>query len=407
MSSERVLTVEGLGKRYRLGATRHDSLRDRITHAVRSLGGRQRGAVRAADQLLWALRGVNFEVARGEVLGVIGGNGAGKSTLLKILSRITTPTEGRATIRGRVASLLEIGTGFHPDLTGRENIFLNGAILGMARVEILRNFDEIVAFAEVGPFVDTPVKHYSSGMYVRLAFAVAAHLEPDVLLVDEVLAVGDAQFQQKCIGKLDDVARGGRTVLFVSHNMAAVQRLCTRALLLDHGCVVFTGEPRLAVARYLSAGGRSRYQAAHVSADPQVLEAELVDVAGKSLEHVVVTDPVCVRLRIQLPAGSSGTRLGIGVTSADGTPIFTSNLDDVGVTLPPGPGQTTATVTIPANTLLAGEYHVVTCLWTESEILDLQEPAFSVSVGTGASVLYQRDASRKGFVNVRCDWALA
>ena len=189
--------------------------------------------------------------------------------------------------------------------------------------------------------------------------------------------------------------------------MAAVQRLCTRALLLDHGSVVFTGEPRLAVARYLSAGGRSRYQAAHVSAEPQVLEAELVDAAGNALEHVVVADPVCVRLRIQLPAGSSGTRLGIGVTSADGTPIFTSNLDDVGVVLPPGPGHTTATVTIPANTLLAGEYRVVTCLWTEGEILDLQEPAFSLSVATGASVLYQRDASRKGFVNVRCDWALA
>jgi lipopolysaccharide transport system ATP-binding protein len=284
---------------------------------------------------------------------------------------------------------------------------LNGAILGMSRGEILRKFDEIVDFAEVEPFVDTAVKHYSSGMYVRLAFAVAAHLEPEVLLVDEVLAAGDAQFQQKCVGKLDDVARGGRTVLFVSHNMAAVQRLCTRAIVLEHGQVVFSGDPRLAVARYLSDGGRSRFRASRDYGRPQVIEGELVDGNGTALDRAVVTDAISIRLRVRLPAGSCGIRLGIGVTSPDGIPIFTSNLDDVGAALPSRPGVVTATVTIPRDTLLAGEYHVVTCLWTADEILDLQEPAFSISIGTGASAMYQRDASRKGFVQVRCGWVLA
>jgi lipopolysaccharide transport system ATP-binding protein len=242
---------------------------------------------------------------------------------------------------------------------------------------------------------------------VRLAFAVAAHLEPEVLLVDEVLAVGDAQFQKKCMGKLDDVARGGRTVLFVSHNMAAVQRLCTCALVLDHGRAVYAGDPRTAVARYLSGGGRRRYRAAFVSDEPQVVEADLLTSRGHPVEHLIVTDPISLRLRVRLPEGSAGTRLGIGVTSADGTPIFTSRLDDVGMTLPRGPRDVTVTATIPADTLLAGEYHVVTCLWTErGAILDLQEPALSLSVGTGPSILYQRDASRKGLVQVRCGWAI-
>jgi lipopolysaccharide transport system ATP-binding protein len=201
---------------------------------------------------VWALRDVSFEVREGEALGIIGRNGAGKSTLLKILSRITRPTEGHADLTGRVGSLLEVGTGFHPELTGRENIFLNGAILGMKRAEIVRKFDEIVAFAEVEKFIDTPVKHYSSGMYMRLAFSVAAHLDPDVLLVDEVLAVGDAAFQRKCLGKLSDAARGGRTLLFVSHNLIAVESLCEGALLLDEGGIVLQGDARQVVQKYLT-----------------------------------------------------------------------------------------------------------------------------------------------------------
>ena len=261
--SDAVVQVDALGKKYRLrhnadgGIHRYTTLRDALAASAaapwRWATGRGRAGA-ATSEDFWALRDVSFEVAEGEVVGIIGRNGAGKSTLLKILSRITEPTNGRVTLGGRVASLLEVGTGFHPELTGRENIYLNGAILGMSRQEIARKFDEIVAFAEVERFLDTPVKHYSSGMYVRLAFAVAAHLEPDVLIVDEVLAVGDAEFQKKCLGKMRDVSRGGRTVLFVSHNMAAVQSLCNRAIWLDRGAVKFDGAVADSVSRYLDHG---------------------------------------------------------------------------------------------------------------------------------------------------------
>src|SRR5262245_61722273 len=231
------IEVRGLGKRYELGEReRYGSLRDTLIKAARSprrwFG---RNAVRTAPQILWALKDVSFDVREGEIIGVIGRNGSGKSTLLKILSRITEPTEGRALVRGQVGSLLEVGTGFHPELTGRENVLVNGAILGMKRQEIIAKFDEIVEFSEVGQFIDTPVKHYSSGMQMRLAFAVAAHLEPNILLVDEVLAVGDHAFQQKCLGKMGEVAREGRTVLFVSHDLTSVQVLCERAIRLAHG----------------------------------------------------------------------------------------------------------------------------------------------------------------------------
>ena len=244
MADDVVIRAEGLGKKYLIGHAaereRYVALRDVMARGARNLWRKTadmaRGrAILAGDTVeeFWALRDVSFEVKRGEVLGIIGRNGAGKSTLLKILSRITEPSEGRVTIKGRVASLLEVGTGFHPELTGRENIYLNGAILGMTRAEIRRKFDEIVDFAEVEKFLDTPVKRYSSGMYVRLAFAVAAHLEPEILVVDEVLAVGDAEFQKKCLGKMSEVAGGGRTVLFVSHNMAAVGILCPRSMHVD------------------------------------------------------------------------------------------------------------------------------------------------------------------------------
>jgi lipopolysaccharide transport system ATP-binding protein len=255
MSSESpVVAVEGLRKYYRLGEREpYKALRDVFA-----------GALRAPQKLwrpprhvegIWALDDVSFELARGEVLGLIGANGAGKSTLLKVLSRITAPTEGRIVIRGRVGSLLEVGTGFHPELTGRENVYLNGAILGMRKAEIDRRFDEIVDFSGIERFLDTPVKRFSSGMQVRLAFSVAAHLEPEILLVDEVLAVGDAEFQRKCLGKMQDVTRQGRTVVFVSHNLAAVRSLCSRALLLAKGRLLFDGGTDEAVARYVGGGG--------------------------------------------------------------------------------------------------------------------------------------------------------
>lgn len=262
-STEIVISVENLGKRYLIG---HQSHQDRSQTLRESVTNRAKGGIRKAGSLFrgrqilvgseveefWALKNVSFQVKRGEVLGLIGRNGAGKSTLLKVLSRITEPSEGRIEIRGRVASLLEVGTGFHPELTGRENIFLNGAILGMTKNEIRSKFDEIVDFAEVESFLDTPVKRYSSGMYVRLAFAVAAHLDPEILVIDEVLAVGDAAFQKKCLGKMRDVASGGRTVLFVSHNMPMVKRLCSRAIVLENGNPTFNGEVEQGIQFYIN-----------------------------------------------------------------------------------------------------------------------------------------------------------
>ena len=255
--SDPIITVEQLGKLFHLNRlqqhnTLRDALVDSLSAPVRRLRRRNSQIEQSSDELLWALKDISFQVQAGEAIGIIGRNGAGKSTLLKVLSRITEPTEGRAYVQGRVASLLEVGTGFHPELSGRENIYLNGAILGMRRAEIAQKFDEIVAFAEIEKFLDTPVKRYSSGMYVRLAFAVAAHLEPEVLVVDEVLAVGDLAFQKKCLGKMEDVTKGGRTVLFVSHNMNAVQRLCTSSIMLDQGRLVAQGPTSEVITRYLS-----------------------------------------------------------------------------------------------------------------------------------------------------------
>jgi lipopolysaccharide transport system ATP-binding protein len=255
-----IIKVEDLGKRYRLRHQRergsYVTLREVVADRFKGLFRPSRRA-RPTREDFWALKDVSFEIKRGEVVGIIGRNGAGKSTLLKILSRITAPSEGRVRLRGRVASLLEVGTGFHPELTGRENIFLNGAILGMTRAEIRRKFEEIVVFSEIEKFLDTPVKRYSSGMYVRLAFAVAAHLEPEILVVDEVLAVGDAEFQKKCLGKMQDVATAGRTVLFVSHNIQAVSLLCSRAMLLRAGSLAYAGGVQETIDRYVSTFGQA------------------------------------------------------------------------------------------------------------------------------------------------------
>lgn len=262
------IRVEGLGKVYRIGGAveRYKTLRDTVSQAVAGIGQKVKGLFSGENgsgkkyETIWALKDVSFEVQPGEVIGIIGRNGAGKSTLLKILSRITEPTEGRVEIRGRVGSLLEVGTGFHPELTGRENVYLNGAILGMKRAEVDKKFDEIVAFAEVEKFIDTPVKHYSSGMYVRLAFSVAAHLDTDILLVDEVLSVGDAGFQRKCIRKMGQTSDSGKTVLFVSHNMTAVRSLCEAAVLLENSRVLTAGDTNTVIQRYLQSSDAGNFE---------------------------------------------------------------------------------------------------------------------------------------------------
>jgi len=302
--SQPAIEVTGLGKRYVIEhESRHDSLRDTLHHSARKLWRRFRWGTGFQTEEFWALRDVSFAINPGEVVGIIGRNGAGKSTLLKILSRITEPTAGTIRLRGRVASLLEVGTGFHPDLTGRENIFLNGAILGMSRAEIRRKFDEIVAFAEIERFLDTPVKRYSSGMYVRLAFAVAAHLEPEILIVDEVLAVGDAAFQKKCLGKMQDISlHQGRTVLFVSHQLSAIEALTNRALVLEKGSLYADAETPVARNLYLDLIGASGTRDAATwgrGEHAQIMGVTLLDTAGQPQPAYVPGEPFRVAVDVQ------------------------------------------------------------------------------------------------------------
>ena len=371
--TDTVIKVDNLSKRYVLGQHRSgdDDLRhiidEAVRHPIRWLTSRQRA--RREDGEFWALRDVSFSVQQGEAVGIVGRNGAGKSTLLKLLSRITEPTGGEIRYRGRVASLLEVGTGFHPELTGRENIFLNAAILGMKRSEIERRFDEIVAFSEVERFLDTPVKRYSSGMYVRLAFGVAAHLEPDILLVDEVLAVGDANFQKKCLGKMNNVVREGRTVLFVSHNMAAVASLCTRSLLIDKGELVWSGTPQSTIERYLATspgdaarplaeradrrgGGRLRFTKVTVLNDRN----EPVDVVTSGQDVTIAID-----YETQNSEALRAVVVQVKFSSTLGQPLFAC-LSSAAGDLPELPSRGRLQCRVPKLPLLAGVYPYT--IWT-------------------------------------------
>jgi lipopolysaccharide transport system ATP-binding protein len=346
-----VIVIDGLSKAYQLGSgttsrqgayrTMRESVTDALARPFRSL--RRAAAVTQSEAkdggTLWALRGVTFAVQPGEVLGLVGRNGAGKSTLLKVLSRITAPTAGEIRVRGRVGSLLEVGTGFHPELTGRENIFLNGAILGMPKRDIARRFDEIVAFAEVERFLETPVKRYSSGMYMRLAFAVAAHLESELLLVDEVLAVGDAAFQRKCLGKMSDVSRSGRTVIFVSHNMSAIKSLCTRAVLIEAGKVAVDGSVDEVVNRYLTAGtdmsrtGQIPDEAPRfcdVPGEARIRSVRLTDAAGGDVSQLYFGQPFRIGLTCDVLKEIDDGHFEISISTLDGTQVTYATTIDRG-----------------------------------------------------------------------------
>lgn len=360
------MSVAGLGKRYRIGhrVDPYGRLTESMWAAIRTPVDIVRGRPRRADHWIWALRDVSFEVRRGEVVGVIGRNGSGKTTLLKVLSRITEPTVGNAVLRGRVGSLLEVGTGFHPELTGRENVFLSGAVLGMPRAEITRKFDEIVDFAGIDQFLDTPVKRYSSGMQVRLGFAVAAHLDPEILFIDEVLAVGDADFQKKCLGKMSELGEGGRTILFVSHSMPAVLRLCEQAILLDHGRVVTAGQTHVVVRAYLESGtGRSSERRwDDPSTAPGDLVARLRSVRvipshGGRGDEIDITEPIDIEIEYWCAAaGNLKPSVNVQLFNGEGTCLFSvsDESNERWRRIPRRPGVVRSTCRIPGNFLAEG-----------------------------------------------------
>ncbi|GAC1437056.1 MAG: ABC transporter ATP-binding protein [Terriglobales bacterium] len=411
-----ILEIRNISKEYRLGRTvrRTENFREllirKFSAPARAFVGQTKKSEFPAksqaqqNEHFWALRDVSFDVPEGQVVGIIGRNGAGKSTLLKILSRITDPTIGSVVVRGRMASLLEVGTGFHPELTGRENIFLNGAILGMHKAEIVSKFDEIVAFAEVDQFLDTAVKHYSSGMYVRLAFAVAAHLNPEILIVDEVLAVGDMAFQKKCLGKMSEVSRGGRTVLFVSHNMAAVENLCSRVILLEHGQLVFEGTAKETVQRYMNGLSGGRSSDGHIVNLDDARDRR--SVVGKLLKQVEfytegdqpivqglqIGESLKVRVHFELPKPTSSFDIGLGFNNLYGQRVFTAHTrfepnrwDDEHV------GMQTLVCEIPSLTFTPGEYILRIWLDIGNSEADLINDAGFINViesdyyGTGKS----------------------
>ena len=424
------IRAEHLSKKYRIGAAQQkfqygmlrDVLTDTITAPVRWAKAMARRSdnpqLPAEKNFIWALKDVSFDLEEGQVLGIVGRNGAGKSTLLKVLSRVTEPTVGTVTVRGRVGSLLEVGTGFHPELTGRENIFLNGAVLGMKRAEIERKFDEIVDFSEVGQFIDTPVKRYSSGMYLRLAFAVAAHLEPEILVVDEVLAVGDAEFQRKCLGKMGDVAQQGRTVLFVSHNMSAILRLTQEAIVLKKGQLIKRAPTQEAVDFYLSSGlaetGERLWGAEDipVTAAPfKPIALRVKDRSGKVVDTVRSTEPVTIEWEYKLEAPVTGLRVGMYLNTMRAEYVFTAfDTDDAKQFEQFGArqaGHYFSRCTIPADFFNEGRYSLgvnASSFAVRRYFMDDNALSFNVDI-TGAPGT-QWPEVRQGPVRPRLNWQI-
>lgn len=421
------ISVKNLGKRYQIGAAeskfRYNMLRDVIMDTVYAPVRIAKALVGKSDRrsnqnFVWALDDVSFDLEEGRVLGIVGRNGAGKSTLLKILSRVTEPTKGTVSVRGRVGSLLEVGTGFHPELSGRENIYMNGAILGMKRAEIDKKFDEMVDFSEVGQFIDTPVKRYSSGMYLRLAFAVAAHLEPEILVVDEVLAVGDAEFQRKCLGKMNDVAQQGRTVLFVSHNMSAILRLTEEAIVLKKGQLIKRAPTAEAVDFYLSSGqaesGQRVWEADDVPAASEPfrpVSIRLKDRSGKVVDTIRSTEPLTVEWEYQINAPITGLRVGMYLSTMRGEYVFTAfDTDDAEQYEQFGTRQAGRYVSrceVPADFFNEGRYSLgvnASSFGVKRYFMDENALSFNVDI-SGAPGMQWAEV-RQGPVRPRLDWKI-
>ena len=420
------IQVDRLSKQYQLGVIGHPRLVDDVNRWWAAFRGRpdplskvgkgNKAAAKNHDETFWALKDVSFEVKEGEVLGIVGRNGAGKSTLLKILARVTAPSEGEARVKGRIASLLEVGTGFHPELSGRENVYLNGAILGMTKAEIKRKFDEIVAFSEIEKFIDTPVKRYSSGMYVRLAFAVAAHLDPEILVVDEVLAVGDVAFQAKCMGKMGEVAKGGRTILFVSHNMAAMENLCSRAILLEGGRMVESGPAAEVIRRYLAVPMSLSKMSLTTRKDRQgageirITNIEVLDVHDRPVQYVSSGQSVTLRVHYSCSTTRvySNCRIILGIMK-DARPYFMLPTEVVDRRRLDLEGSGFIDFTVPELPLSGGDYVIDFYIGSESVTQDAIVAACPLSVVDGDFYGSGRDCPR-GFggqyVLVRFDWRL-
>jgi lipopolysaccharide transport system ATP-binding protein len=413
--SDTAIRVENLSKLYRVGEIGTGT----ISHDLNRWWSRFRGKEDPYSKIgesndrtqvgdsnyVWALQDIDFEVKQGEVLGIIGHNGAGKSTLLKVLSRVTGPTKGRIQAQGRMASLLEVGTGFHQEMTGRENIFMNGTIMGMTRQEIKSKLDEIVEFAGVARYLDTPVKRYSSGMTVRLGFAIAAHLEPEILVVDEVLAVGDAEFQKKCIGKLQDISeRGRRTVLFVSHNLSSLLELCTRGIVLSKGGLVFDGPVRDAVDRYLSGGDNTaiyvRPESEPQTVEPFIRKIQVINQGGDVSTFFEFSDSVRVSIHLEnLKRISANIFLGMAVRSGAGSKLFTSvhTIEDT--------NQAQFVVNIPSNTLLSGMYSIDISVFGDRQVFDYQSAVCYFTIADSESGLQRYADHSIGNLYVNCEWS--
>jgi lipopolysaccharide transport system ATP-binding protein len=407
------ISVQNLAKKYLIRngkAEAYTTLRDTLSNGIRSLGRKMTRSLSAETSEFWALKDVTFKVQQGERLGIIGRNGAGKSTLLKILSRVTEPTKGRVEIAGRVASLLEVGTGFHGELTGRENVFLNGAVLGMRKVEIAKKFDEIVAFSGVVDFIDTPVKRYSSGMYVRLAFAIAAHVDPDILIVDEVLAVGDLEFQQRCLSRMKELEEAGRTVLFVTHNMDALVALCDRGLVFDRGQIVFDGSAAETRNTYIAMQSVQEYSVEQNSGRGGTALARVHSVsvtADEASTASLITAGNGITIHVTfcgaegLPADAP-LELGIGIETVDGRRLFTSVSSWQGVTYSTGLRETTAICEIKNLPVVPGTYLVSVGLIYRGETLDHIHHCASFNVVAATKGIYKNRLAEHGAFDLPC-----
>lgn len=405
-----IIQVRGLSKSYLLnheGKERYTALRDVITEKTKKIFSFSGWKItQSTTEKFWALKDIDFDIEQGDRVGIIGRNGAGKSTLLKILSRITEPTKGSIKIKGRIASLLEVGTGFHPELTGRENIFLNGAILGMSRVEIKKHFDDIVEFAEVNRFLDTPVKRYSSGMYVRLAFAVAAHLEPEILIVDEVLAVGDAQFQKKCLGKMEDVSKNeGRTVLFVSHNMGVVSQLCKKGILLSKGQLKISGDMKKVIESYLINEDSKNIYSVENSTKKQnyVSHIEVLDSKGKTCTAFQFKEEILLKFSFVVKEKGMGMQVGIGLEDKFNTRVFTI-LKEIDFFKKNG-DEFSGLVKLPAGLIAPNYYSFVVALWTtDGRVYDVVSNVCPVTIHDDGTELALYEGAEYGNIIIQPVW---